>query len=137
MGRVGAAGMGVTASPGETKAWADDAPTEDGAASDALGRRNGSVNRAYDYLSFAMDAYQQGQTPRLVQSYSDSQGLGGTAFVYDNALTILAYLARGRGDDVARAMLLGDSFLYAHTHDPTYADRPVRPTHRVRPFTLA
>ena len=80
MGVVAAAGMGgVTANPGEPKAWADDAPTEDGAASDALGRRNGSVNRAYDYLSFAMDAYQQGETPRLVQSYSDSQGLGSTA----------------------------------------------------------
>ncbi len=137
MGIVGAAGMGVTLNPGEPKAWADDAPTEEGAASNALGRSNGSVNRAYDYLSFAMDAYQQGQTPRLVQSYSDSQGLGSTAFVYDNALTILAYLARGRGDDVARAMLLGDSFLYAQTHDPTYADGRVRQAYWVGPFTLS
>jgi len=90
MGIVGAAGMGVTANRGEPRSWADDAPTEDGAESDALGRRNGSVDRAYDYLSFAMDAYQQGQTPRLVQSYSDSQELGSTAFVYDNALTSTA-----------------------------------------------
>jgi hypothetical protein len=137
MGIVGAAGMGVTANPREPKAWADDAPTEDGAASDTLGPRNGSVNRAYDYLSLAMDAYQQGQMPRLVQSFSDSQGLGSTAFVYDNALTILAYLERGKGDDVARAMLLGDSFLYAQTHDPTYADGRVRQAYWVGPFTLS
>src|SRR5258708_3105482 len=129
--------MGVAANPGQPKAWADGAPNEDGPASDPLRQRNGSVNRAYDYLSFAMDAYQQGQTPRLVQSYSDSQGLGSTAFVYYNALTILAYLERGRGDDVARAMLLGDSFLYAQTHDPTYADGRVRQAYWVGPFTLS
>lgn len=136
MGIVGAAGMGVTANPGEQKSWADDAPTEDDAASDALGRSNGSVNRAYDYLSFAMDAYQQGQTPRLVQSYSDSQELGSTAFVYDNALTILAYLERGKSHDVARAMMLGDSFLYAQTHDPNYTDGRVRQAYWVGPFKL-
>ena len=34
MGIVGAAGIGVIANPGEPKAWADDALTEDGAASD-------------------------------------------------------------------------------------------------------
>src|SRR5258708_39428232 len=111
MGVVAAAGIGVSANPNEAKAWTDNAPTEDTPASNALRQRNGSVNRAYDYLSFAMDAYQQGQTPRLVQSFSDSQELGSTAFVYDNALTILAYLERGKSDDVARAMLLGDSFL--------------------------
>lgn len=128
--------MGVGVNPGEPRAWADDAPTEDGPASDALGHRNGSVNRAYGYLSFAMDAYQDGQTPRLVQSFSDSQQLGSTAFVYDNALAILAYLERGKGDDVARAMLLGDSFLYAQIHDPTYADGRVRQAYWVGPFTL-
>src|SRR5260370_35792199 len=111
MGRVGAAGMGVTASPGETKAWADDAPTEDGAASDALGRRNGSVNRAYDYLSFAMDAYQQGQTPRLLEGDSDSPGLGSAAFGYDNPLTILAYRAARRVEDLCRTVLLEARFL--------------------------
>lgn len=97
IGVVAAGGMDLIAKPGEPKAWAKDISTEAGLGSDALGHRNGSVNRAYDYLSFAMDAYQQDQTPRLVQSFSDSQGLGSTAFVYDNALTILAYLGRGKG----------------------------------------
>ena len=84
-----------------------------------------------------MDAYQQGRTPRLVQSFSDSQRLGSTAFVYDNSLAILAYLERGKGDDVARAMLLGDSFLYAQAHRSTYADGRLRQAYSVRslPFT--
>ena len=137
MGVVAAGGMDLIAKPGEPKAWAKDISTEGGLGSDTLGNRNGSLNRAYDYLSFAMDAYQQGQTPRLVQSFSDSQGLGSTAFVYDNAVTILAYLGRGKSDDVARAMLLGDSFLYAQTHDPTYADGRVRQAYWVGPFTLS
>jgi hypothetical protein len=135
-GIVAAAGMGVAANPGDAKVWADDVPTDARLASDALGNRNGSVSRAYGYLSFAMDAYQQGQTPRLVQSYSDSQQLGSTAFVYDNSLAILAFLERGKGDDLARAMLLGDSFLYAQTHDPTYTDGRVRQAYWVGPFTL-
>lgn len=84
-----------------------------------------------------MDAYQQGQTPRLLQSFADSQELGSTAFVYDNSLAILAYLERGRRDDVARAMLLGDSFLYAQANDPTYTDGRVRQAYWVGPFTLS
>ena len=81
-------------------------------------------------------AYQHGQTPRLVQSFADSQELGSTAFVYDNSLAALAYLARGKRDDVSRAMLVGDSFLYAQTHDGTYGDGRVRQAYWVGPFTL-
>ena len=133
---AGAIGVGVTTNHGESKAWAGDFPTEDGLTSDSLANRKGSVSRGYQYLSTAMDAYQQGQTPRLVQSYADSQRLGSTAFVYDNSLAILAYLRRRKGDDVARAMLLGDSFLYAQAHDGTYTDGRVRQAYWVGPFTL-
>ncbi len=133
---AGAMGVAVTANRGESTAWAEDAAAEDSPASNAFGKRNGSVSRAYQYLSFAMDAYQRGQTPRLVQSHADSTGLGSTAFVYDNSLAILAYLTRRKGDDVARAMLLGDSFLYAQAHDPTFTDGRVRQAYWVGPFTL-
>lgn len=136
MRMAGAVGVAVTANHGDLKAWAGDTSSDDSPASDAFGDRNGSIVRAYEYLSLAMDAYQQGRTPRLVQSYADSQGLGSTAFVYDNALAILAYLNRGRRDDVARAMLLGDSFLYAQTHDGTYSDGRLRQAYWVGPFTL-
>jgi len=84
-----------------------------------------------------MDAYQEGQTPRLVQSFADSQQLGSSAFVYDNSLAILAFLERGDRNDVARAMLLGDSFLYAQAYDPTYTDGRVRQAYWVGPFTLS
>jgi hypothetical protein len=135
-GVAAAAGASAATYPFDPKAWADDAPADGNQVRDAAARRMASVKRAYGYLSFAMDAYQQDQTPRLVQSYTDSQQLGSTAFVYDNALTILAYLERGKRGDVARAMMLGDSFLYAQNNDPTYTDGRVRQAYWVGPFTL-
>lgn len=75
----------------------------------------GSTAGAFAFLSAMMDAYAQGDTLRLIQSYSDQQGLQSTAFTYDNALATIAYL---RGGDQARARLLGDSLLYAQQHDP-------------------
>jgi hypothetical protein len=80
-----------------------------------------SVGNAYLFLNQMMDAYAQGSTVRLCQSYSD-QIAGGTfystAFVYDNALLLLAYLTRGTSNDIARARLLGDALLYAQSSDP-------------------
>src|SRR5262245_42205199 len=55
-----------------------------------------SSHRAYSFLDEMMDAYAQGSTLRLIQSYSDQQGLLSTAFTYDNAQVIHAYLLRGR-----------------------------------------
>jgi hypothetical protein len=61
-----------------------------------------SIGNAYLFLDQMMDAYAQGDKIRLCQSYSD-QIAGGTffstAFVYDNALLVLAYLARGRASE--------------------------------------
>jgi hypothetical protein len=79
-----------------------------------------SINNAYLFLDQMMDAYAQGTTVRLCQSYSD-QIAGGTffstAFVYDNALLVLAYLARGRADDTQRATVIGNALLYAQQND--------------------
>jgi hypothetical protein len=132
LGLAGTTGAAIAANPAESAAWATQS-----AAPVAVDQSRLSVARAYEYLSFAMDAYQQGQTPRLIQSYADSQQLGSTAFVYDNSLAILALLSRGKRDDVARAMTLGDSFLYAQQHDPVYADGRVRQAYWVGPFTLS
>ena len=109
------------------------------AAPPAVATRRGGEpdDPTYGYLSFAMDAFQPGRAPRLIQSFSDSQQLGSTAFVYDNALAILAYLARGQRDDLSRAMVLGDGFLYAQAHDPTFADGRVRQAYWVGPFALS
>ena len=119
-GAVSTAGLG-----GRIASAAADKPLLEPSDSARL-NLGGSLSRAYEFLTLAMDAYQQGSTTRLIQSYSDELGQGSTAFVYDNAITIIAYLRRARRDDVARAMLLGDSFLYAQTHDETYADGRVR-----------
>ena len=98
---------------------------------------NGSseaVDRAYDYLTRAMDAYQQGTTIRIIQSYSDQLRQGSTAFTYDNSLAIIAYLERRTHDALVRAKLLGDSLLYAQAHDPVYSDGRLRQAYWVGPF---
>ncbi|MBV9280167.1 MAG: Tat pathway signal sequence domain protein [Chloroflexi bacterium] len=93
-----------------------------------------SIDRAYSFLDFMMDAYQQGTTTRLTQSYSDQQGLQSTAFVYDNALQILAYVPSTRSAvRLARARVLGDSLLYAQQHDPVYHDGRLRDAYFVAP----
>ncbi|KAA6457490.1 Tat pathway signal sequence domain protein [Acidobacteria bacterium AB60] len=80
-----------------------------------------SIRGAYAFLNQMMDSYATGSTVRMIQSYSD-QIAGGTfastAFVYDNAVALLAYLARGRGDDLQRAVILGNALLYAQQNDP-------------------
>jgi hypothetical protein len=94
-----------------------------------------------NFLNQMLNAYQNGTTLRLVQSYSDQEGLGTTAFTYDNALVILAYLAEDSvtgfsGSYLLLARLLGDSLLYAQDHDPDYHDGRLRKAYWVAPFTL-
>src|SRR5215467_7264275 len=76
-----------------------------------------AFDNAYSFLNTMMDAYAQGPTVRLSQSYTDQQGLQSTGFVYDNSLVLQAHLLRGRGDDVARAALLGEALLHAQQTD--------------------
>src|SRR6267143_1763078 len=84
-----------------------------------------SQQNAYLFLDTMMDAYAQGSTTRLSQSYSDEMGLESTAFVYDNAVEIVARLLRGSGQDLDRAKVLGNGLLYAQKTDPA-ADGRVR-----------
>src|SRR5262249_2551423 len=85
-----------------------------------------SFRRVYSFLDEMMDAYAQGSTLRLIQSYSDQQGLLSTGFTYDNAQVIHAYLLRGRKDDIDRARTLGNSLLYAQQNDPNFKDGRLR-----------
>ncbi len=98
-------------------------PQDDG---NGPGTDAASLTGAYAFLDTMMDAYQSGVTLRLAQSYSDQNGLNSTAFVYDNAMQIIAYLGRPSGDGVARARarLLGDSLLYVQGHDPSPGGQP-------------
>ena len=84
-----------------------------------------SIANAYLFQNTMMDAYASGSTVRLTQSYSDG-GLGATAFTYDNAVAIDAYLLRGGADNLTRAKVLGKGLIYAQAtnfpfHDGRFA----------------
>ncbi len=81
-----------------------------------------SIDRACAFLDTMMDAYAQGATLRLIQSYSDQGGLLSTAFTYDNAVAIQAYLLRGRADDIERAQVLGNGLIYAQANNFPVSD---------------
>lgn len=48
------------------------------------------------------------------------------AFTYDNALVLLAFLASGTADDLRRARLIGDAFVYAAANDRQFTDGRLR-----------
>lgn len=48
------------------------------------------------------------------------------AFTYDNALALIAYLARGTTDDMKRAKYLADAFVYAVNNDRYFSDGRLR-----------
>src|SRR5947207_2105078 len=101
------------------------------AASDALA---GPVGRAYRYLDVVMDAYRTDGTPRLLQSYNNESGLLTTAFVYDNALALLAYLTRPTAEHVRRARIVGDALLFAQNNDEAFTDGRVRQAYAAGPM---
>jgi len=127
-GTAAAAAAGVAAIPGAALARP---PQEGGSGVGPLFPEGGaqrfflSQQNAYLFLDTMMDAYAQGFTTRLSQSYSDELGLESTAFVYDNAVEIMARLLRASGQDLDRAKVLGNGLLYAQQTDPA-ADGRVR-----------
>ncbi len=80
-----------------------------------------AVAAAYRFQDRMMDGYASGTTVRLAQSYSDA-ALGATAFTYDNAVSIHAYLRRGTAGDLERAAVLGDGLIYAQATNFPFAD---------------
>ncbi|HEY6250248.1 MAG TPA: Tat pathway signal sequence domain protein [Candidatus Angelobacter sp.] len=96
---------------------ADQAPGNDSQFLNSANLKDG-LAKAYSFLEQMMDAYAQGQTLRLIQSYSDQMGLLSTSFVYDNSVVINALLLRGGANLTQRALVLGETLLYAQQHDP-------------------
>ena len=66
-----------------------------------------------------MDAYASGSTVRLAQSYSD-QALGATAFTYDNAVAIDAYLLKVM--TMRKRPGLGNGLIYAQATNFPFND---------------
>ena len=116
------------------------APTPASAApAPAAGASAASVGRAFAFLDAKFDEYGSGDALRVPRSYT-----GGffetptwtfvSSFVYDDALMIIAWLARGRPDDIRRATVLGDTLLYAQEHDPI-GDGRTRASYQPDSFT--
>jgi hypothetical protein len=82
----------------------------------------GSIDQARDFQNTMMDAYATGDTVRLVQSYADQSGLESTAFTYDNAVAIHAYLLDRSPDALARAEVLGQGLIYAQATNFPFSD---------------
>ena len=93
-----------------------------------------SLDEAYAFLDNMMDLYVRGTTTRLVQSFVPTRALqlGDIAYTYDSALVVIAFLQRATSDDLARATVLGDNFLYAQAHDPA-GDGRIRNGYHVEP----
>ena len=97
-------------------------------------RWNGpSTRAAIRFLKGVTNAHRT-SGPRLAQSYQDASGLQDTAFVYDNALAIIALLKAGEG---AAARALGDGLLYAQNHDENYTDGRLRQAYHAKTFIHA
>ncbi len=70
--------------------------------------------------------------PRLLLSYEAPAFLRpdgparNACYTYDNALALLSFLARGQPEDLRRAQVLADAFVYAQNHDRYYADGRLR-----------
>jgi hypothetical protein len=100
------------------------------------GRLSGPVGRAYTYLNTVQDAYKKGNELRLLQSYNNESGLLTTAFVYDNALAAIAFLARPTTDNIRRAKIIGDTFLWIQDNDEKFTDGRVRQAYVAGPMTF-
>ena len=96
-----------------------DAPTADVASDPTL-----SVALAYEFLDARVDQFCDGDGRCLPRSYeggffTDLPTWDFTpSFVYDDALVVIAYTARGLPDDIRRAQAIGDTLLFVQDEDP-------------------
>ena len=94
-----------------------------------------SVSKAYRFLDAMMDRYARGNATRLVRSFD-----GGPlkdfsdAVTYDDALFVDAMLQEDTANDISRARVIGNAFLYVQAHDKArdgrlraaYAPKPLK-----------
>ncbi|GAB6162857.1 hypothetical protein JCM12298_20170 [Desulfothermus naphthae] len=98
-------------------------------------------NRA---ITFYLDdiRYQKSRLdePRFLLSYkllpTDKPILKNTAFIYDNALALLAFLASKNKDNLRRAKLIGDAISYAIDHDRFFTDGRIRNAYQAADLKL-
>lgn len=98
------------------------AAADDPAEADSLDPTR-SVALAYEFLDARVDEFCDGAGHCLPRSYEG--GFFTTpswdftpSFVYDDALVVIAYTARGLPDDIRRARAIGDTLLFVQDNDP-------------------
>jgi hypothetical protein len=96
-----------------------------------------SVDNAYTFLYNMMDTYASGSTLRLPPSYVNTAASnnGDVAYIYDDAVMIIALLTRGTAEDISRAEIMGDAIVCAQAHDPI-GDGRLRDQYHTDPFIL-
>ena len=96
-------------------------------------------DNAYTYLYTVMDRYASGTNLRLLDSYEpiSTWDDSDTAWVYDNALAMLALMARGTATDWERVRILADSLVYVQNNDPDFVDGRVRDAYSADPLVGA
>ncbi|WP_226533732.1 hypothetical protein [Microbacterium paraoxydans] len=82
-----------------------------------------SVALAYEFLDARVDEFCDGAGHCLPRSYQGGFFTTPTwdftpSFVYDDALVVIAYTARGLPDDLRRARAIGDTLLFVQENDP-------------------
>ncbi|MGD0077638.1 MAG: hypothetical protein ABSB91_03315 [Sedimentisphaerales bacterium] len=98
-------------------------------------------NNNYHNVTFYLDDIKYNKSrfnePRFLVSYETIPSsndfdmvLKNVAFTYDNALVLIALLARGTPEDMNRAQLLADAFVYAVNNDRYFTDSRLRDTYQ-------
>jgi hypothetical protein len=132
---LGLAGLGV----GIASTAALPLATAPARAAAAVAPSATSVANAYAFLQARMDQRATGSVLRVPQSYTGGpEGAAGfvSSFAYDDAIVILAWIARGTTSDLQHATVLGDALLHAQAHDPI-GDGRTRASYQPDPFITA
>lgn len=109
---------------GAASAASGDATPDDPTAAGAAPDPTLSVSLAYEFLDARVDEFCDGAGHCLPRSYqggffTDLPTWDFTpSFVYDDALVVIAYTARGLPDDIRRAQAVGDTLLFVQDEDP-------------------
>jgi parallel beta-helix repeat protein len=95
------------------------------------------------YLDDIKYNYPRLDDPRFIVSYETVNSdldfdmvLKNFAYVYDNALATIAYIARGTEDDIRRAKILADAIVYAQENDRYYKDGRIRNAYKAGDLIL-
>lgn len=98
-----------------------------------------SADLAYEFLDGRADEYCTTDDECLPRSHRGGYFTTATwdytsSFVYDDALMILAFLARGGEEDTRRARAIGDALIFVQEHDPRFSDGRTRASYQPASF---